>query len=101
MGDLKEPIFCLARRALRQVWGEEPQLVREGGSYGGVTSFLEDTLRAPAVHLPLGQASDAAHLPNERIRVHNLVGYPPVASCTVHAQVSQRLYSFTATTNVC
>jgi acetylornithine deacetylase/succinyl-diaminopimelate desuccinylase-like protein/WD40 repeat protein len=101
MGDLKEPIFCLARRALRQVWGEEPQLVREGGSYGGVTSFLEDTLRAPAVHLPLGQASDAAHLPNERIRVHNLVGCPPVAPCTVNAQVSQRPCSFTATTNVC
>jgi len=73
VGDLQKPIFCLALQALRLVWGQQPQLVREGGSYGGVTTFLEDILAAPAVHLPLGQASDNAHLPNERIRVHNLV----------------------------
>ncbi len=37
-----------------------------------VTTFLERTLQAPAMHLPLGQASDAPHLPNERIRLLNL-----------------------------
>ena len=31
-----------------------------------ITAFLEDLLKAPAIHLPLGQSSDNAHLPNER-----------------------------------
>lgn len=37
-----------------------------------LTAWLEQTLEAPAIHLPLGQSSDAPHLPNERIRVLNL-----------------------------
>lgn len=37
-----------------------------------ITAFLEDLLKAPAIHLPLGQSSDNAHLPNERIRYLNL-----------------------------
>jgi hypothetical protein len=31
-----------------------------------ITAFLEDLLKAPAIHLPLGQSSDNAHLPNVR-----------------------------------
>jgi acetylornithine deacetylase/succinyl-diaminopimelate desuccinylase-like protein len=31
------------------------------------------TLKAPAIHIPVGQSSDAPHLPNERIRLLNLV----------------------------
>jgi acetylornithine deacetylase/succinyl-diaminopimelate desuccinylase-like protein len=38
-----------------------------------VTTFLEKVLRAPAIHLPFGQSSDSPHLPNERIRLQNLV----------------------------
>lgn len=37
-----------------------------------VVQFLQDTFQGPVLHLPLGQASDAAHLPNERLRVKNL-----------------------------
>jgi len=28
--------------------------------------------KAPAIHIPIGQRSDAAHLENERIRLENL-----------------------------
>jgi di- and tripeptidase len=34
--------------------------------------WLEKFCNAPAVHLPMGQASDQAHLHNERIRLRNL-----------------------------
>lgn len=34
--------------------------------------FLEKEFSAPAAHLPCGQASDHAHLANERLRVENL-----------------------------
>lgn len=65
------PHYQAAARAVERHWGCAPIFVREGGTVR-VTTFLEKTLHAPALHLPLGQSSDATHLPNERIRVSNL-----------------------------
>lgn len=48
-----------------------PLFIREGGSIPAIR-FLEKEFDAPAAHLPCGQASDSAHLDNERIRVLNL-----------------------------
>lgn len=50
----------------------KPLYIREGGSIPPIR-FLEKEFNAPAAHLPCGQASDAAHLDNERLRVVNLV----------------------------
>ena len=61
-----------AARAIAKEWGRPPIFVREGGTVR-VTTFLEKTLRSPAIHLPFGQSSDSPHLPNERIRLLNLV----------------------------
>jgi len=71
--DPNTPIFDLAFKSIERVWGIKPLFVREGGSYGGITPFLEKTLGAPALHIPLAQASDNAHLQNERIRIKNLL----------------------------
>ena len=49
-----------------------PLYIREGGSIPAIR-FLEKQFGAPAAHLPCGQASDAAHLDNERLRVANLL----------------------------
>jgi di- and tripeptidase len=49
----------------------EPLFIREGGSIPAL-SFLESEFAAPAAMFPMGQASDNAHLDNERIRVENL-----------------------------
>ncbi|SPO04832.1 related to cytosolic nonspecific dipeptidase [Cephalotrichum gorgonifer] len=49
-----------------------PLYIREGGSIPAIR-FLEKQFGAPAAHLPCGQASDAAHLDNERLRILNLV----------------------------
>ncbi|PQE07753.1 hypothetical protein CJF31_00007578 [Rutstroemia sp. NJR-2017a BVV2] len=51
--------------------GRKPLYIREGGSIPSIR-FLEKEFGAPAAHLPCGQASDSAHLDNERIRVNNL-----------------------------
>ena len=51
---------------------KKPLYIREGGSIPAVR-FLEKEFNAPAAHLPCGQATDAAHLDNERLRVENLV----------------------------
>ncbi|KAK0628780.1 hypothetical protein B0T17DRAFT_489646 [Bombardia bombarda] len=50
----------------------KPLYIREGGSIPPIR-FLEKEFNAPAAHLPCGQASDAAHLHNERLRVMNLL----------------------------
>ncbi|TQN69515.1 putative di- and tripeptidase DUG2 [Colletotrichum shisoi] len=51
---------------------KKPLYIREGGSIPAIR-FLEKEFSAPAAHLPCGQASDSAHLDNERLRVLNLV----------------------------
>lgn len=49
----------------------KPLYIREGGSIPTIR-FLEKEFNAPAAHLPCGQASDSAHLNNERLRLVNL-----------------------------
>ncbi|EER41609.1 WD repeat protein [Histoplasma capsulatum H143] len=49
----------------------QPIYIREGGSIPTIR-YLEKEFNAPAAHLPCGQASDHAHLDNERLRVENL-----------------------------
>ncbi|KAF9888667.1 hypothetical protein FE257_008425 [Aspergillus nanangensis] len=51
--------------------GVRPMYIREGGSIPTIR-FLEKEFSAPAANLPCGQASDNAHLYNERLRVENL-----------------------------
>ena len=50
---------------------KKPLYIREGGSIP-VIRFLEKEFSAPAAQLPCGQASDNAHLDNERLRLSNL-----------------------------
>ena len=50
---------------------KKPLYIREGGSIPAIR-FLEKEFNALAAHLPCGQASDSAHLDNERLRLSNL-----------------------------
>jgi di- and tripeptidase len=50
---------------------KKPLYIREGGSIPAIR-FLEKEFNAPAAHFPCGQASDSAHLDNERLRLVNL-----------------------------
>lgn len=54
------------------VKGRKPLYIREGGSIPAIR-FLEKEFEAPVAHLPCGQATDSAHLENERIRLVNLM----------------------------
>ncbi|KAK7942380.1 uncharacterized protein PG986_011493 [Apiospora aurea] len=93
LGDPDNAIFRTLEEATMQAWaplfdngqGEsqeptpavggklrKPLYIREGGSIPAIR-FLEKEFEAPAAHLPCGQASDSAHLDNERLRVTNLL----------------------------
>ncbi|KAN0141012.1 Zn-dependent exopeptidase [Lactarius tabidus] len=71
LGDLTHPWFLELERAIQDEWGAEPMRVREGGSIPCVP-FLEKAFGCPALHLPMGQSSGQAHLPNEHISLSNL-----------------------------
>jgi di- and tripeptidase len=64
MSDLTSPVGAKTK-------GRKPLYIREGGSIPSIR-FLEKEFGAPAAHLPCGQASDSAHLDNERLRLINL-----------------------------
>lgn len=95
LGDPDNEIFRTLESAIMEVWaplfshdepapeGEpkaavarkkpsKPLYIREGGSIPAIR-FLEKEFNAPAAHLPCGQASDSAHLGNERLRLLNLL----------------------------
>jgi len=69
-------LFRAARRGVQQAWGlpkeEDVLAVREGGTMP-MLSALQVELGCEAVQIPIGQASDAAHLPDECISELNLV----------------------------
>ncbi|KAK2079339.1 hypothetical protein QBZ16_003030 [Prototheca wickerhamii] len=69
--DPQAPLTRLAERVVREEWGAQPLLVREGGTMP-VARKLERMLGAPVLMLPMGQASDNCHLANERIARVNL-----------------------------
>ena len=64
-------LMRIAESAIENVWNETPLLVREGGTMP-VSRALEKMLDAPALLVPMGQASDNCHLANERMRRINL-----------------------------
>ncbi|KAK9384955.1 hypothetical protein V1515DRAFT_301463 [Lipomyces mesembrius] len=71
LGDPENAAFKTLASAVKEAWGVYPLYIREGGTIPAVR-FLEKEFDAPAAQLPCGQASDHAHLDNERLRVVNL-----------------------------
>lgn len=71
LASLDSPYFRALEDSVQDVWGIKPLKIREGGTVPTM-SWLEREFRAPCVHLPLGQSSDAGHLANERMRLENL-----------------------------
>ncbi|TFK52694.1 Zn-dependent exopeptidase [Heliocybe sulcata] len=71
LGSLEDPYFKALENAIRDEWGMDPLRIREGGSIPSIP-YLEKEFGCHALHLPMGQSSDQAHLPNERISLTNL-----------------------------
>lgn len=93
LGNLTNDIFQTLEQAIIEAWPgsfegqanvsqplgahearkpRKPLYIREGGSIPAIR-FLEKVFGAPAAHLPCGQASDSAHLNNERMSMVNLL----------------------------
>jgi len=71
LGKLDDRFFLALESAVEEEWGIRPLRIREGGSIPSIP-FLEKEFGCHALHLPMGQSSDQAHLRNERISLKNL-----------------------------
>ncbi|KAF8158262.1 hypothetical protein B0H34DRAFT_657084 [Crassisporium funariophilum] len=71
LGSLDDHWFKALESAVQEEWGVAPLRIREGGSIPSVP-YLEKEFGCHALHLPMGQSSDQAHLPDERISFANL-----------------------------
>lgn len=74
LGDRDNLVFKVLYEKMKLNWGPDvpdPLFIREGGSIPSIR-FLEKAFDAPAAQIPCGQASDNAHLKDEKLRLINL-----------------------------
>ncbi|OLY85132.1 Cys-Gly metallodipeptidase dug1 [Smittium mucronatum] len=66
------PNFVAGSKAIKRVFGVEPEMTREGGSIP-VTLTFEEALKANVLLLPMGAANDGAHSTNEKVDKFNYI----------------------------
>ncbi|CAB1320869.1 unnamed protein product, partial [Coregonus sp. 'balchen'] len=66
VSDFNHPHYMAGRKAMKTVFGVEPDLTREGGSIPVTLTFQEATGRNVML-LPMGSSDDGAHSQNEKL----------------------------------
>ena len=79
-GNPRDKFYQAAERAIHDVWAQDPLYIQEGGTFNNCLAQILPGV--PTLHLPLGQASDRAHLSNEVCLVHKW-GVRPVGGRAV------------------
>ncbi|XP_012581259.1 PREDICTED: cytosolic non-specific dipeptidase [Condylura cristata] len=87
VSDFNHPHYMAGRRALKTVFGVEPDLTREGGSIPVTLTFQEATGKNVML-LPVGSADDGAHSQNEKLNRHNYIEGTKMLAAYLH-EVSQ------------
>jgi len=72
MSDFNHPHYTAGRKAIKTVYGVEPDLTREGGSIP-ITLSLQEATGKNVMLLPLGAADDSAHSQNEKMNRKNYI----------------------------
>ncbi|XP_062609502.1 cytosolic non-specific dipeptidase-like [Saccostrea cucullata] len=72
VSDFNDPNYIAGRKAMKTVFGVEPDLTREGGSIPVTLTFQEATGRNVML-LPIGACDDGAHSQNEKIDRSNYI----------------------------
>jgi len=72
MSDFNHPHYTAGRKAIKTVYGVEPDMTREGGSIP-VTLSLQEATEKNVMLLPLGSCDDSAHSQNEKFNRKNYI----------------------------
>ncbi|XP_016121040.1 cytosolic non-specific dipeptidase-like, partial [Sinocyclocheilus grahami] len=72
VSDFNHPHYMAGRKAMKTVFGVEPDLTREGGSIPVTLTFQEATGQNVML-LPVGSSDDGAHSQNEKLNRSNYI----------------------------
>ncbi|XP_020353452.1 beta-Ala-His dipeptidase [Oncorhynchus kisutch] len=72
VANLKDPQYVAGQRAVREVFGVEPELIREGSTIPIAQNFQEETGKS-VMMLPIGGHDDGEHSQNEKISRYNYI----------------------------
>uniref|UniRef100_A0A8C7M3B3 Peptidase M20 dimerisation domain-containing protein n=1 Tax=Oncorhynchus mykiss TaxID=8022 RepID=A0A8C7M3B3_ONCMY len=72
VANLKNPQYVAGQRAVREVFGVEPELIREGSTIPIAQNFQEETGKS-VMMLPIGGHDDGEHSQNEKISRYNYI----------------------------
>ncbi|XP_013414332.1 cytosolic non-specific dipeptidase [Lingula anatina] len=72
MSECDHPHYVAGRKAMKTVYGQEPDMTREGGSIP-VTLTFQETTGKNVMLLPVGSCDDGAHSQNEKINRSNYI----------------------------
>uniref|UniRef100_A0A8D2ZUV3 Cytosolic non-specific dipeptidase n=1 Tax=Scophthalmus maximus TaxID=52904 RepID=A0A8D2ZUV3_SCOMX len=87
VADFNHPHYMAGRKAMKTVFGVEPDLTREGGSIPVTLTFQEATGKNVML-LPVGSSDDGAHSQNEKINRSNYIQGTKMLAAYFH-EVSQ------------
>uniref|UniRef100_K7F4Y3 Cytosolic non-specific dipeptidase n=2 Tax=Pelodiscus sinensis TaxID=13735 RepID=K7F4Y3_PELSI len=87
VSDFNHPHYMAGRRAVKTVFGVDPDLTREGGSIPVTLTFQEATGKNVML-LPVGASDDGAHSQNEKLNRYNYIQGVKVLGAYLH-EVSQ------------
>jgi acetylornithine deacetylase/succinyl-diaminopimelate desuccinylase-like protein len=83
LSDPKHPNYLAAAKAVERVFGQTPDMTREGGSIP-ITSAIEDATGMNVLLLPVGACDDMAHSQNEKYNRLNMVNAIKVLGLYLH-----------------
>jgi nonspecific dipeptidase len=83
LSDFGDFNYSAARRAIETVFGEAPDLTREGGSIP-VTLWLQEATGKSVMLLPIGACDDSAHSQNEKLNISNYMNGIKVLGAYLH-----------------
>ncbi|GFT31884.1 cytosolic non-specific dipeptidase [Nephila pilipes] len=87
ISDPNHPNFVAGKKAIKQVYNVEPDLIREGGSIP-VTLTFEEATGKNVLLLGIGASDDGAHSQNEKIDISNYIEGTKVLAAYMH-EISQ------------
>lgn len=72
VADVRENQYRAARRAIKTVFGTEPDMIRDGSTIP-IAKIFQDVIQKSVLMLPLGAVDDGEHSQNEKINRWNYI----------------------------
>ncbi|XP_074942259.1 beta-Ala-His dipeptidase [Phalacrocorax aristotelis] len=72
LADVNDPLYKAARKAIKTVFGEDPDFIRDGSTIPVARMFQTITQKS-VMMFPIGAADDGEHSQNEKISRHNYI----------------------------